>query len=224
MNTWTILFDIDGTLTTSNGAGAGAMETTVDQLFGIEKIPEISMHGRTDNSILHELFSTIDVKHDGTFDKFNEQYYLNLPRSLEHRNARLLPGVEPLLEELAGLKHVELGLLTGNLIQAAEIKLRHVGIEHFFSFGGYGDRHADRNDVAVEAVKNARDTIGERFSAEHLWVIGDTVNDIRCARHVGAKVVAVETGGGSAESLIEANPDVQMKDLTEAVDWCRQLN
>lgn len=223
MNTWTILFDIDGTLTTSSGAGAGAMETTVEQLFGIGEIPEIPMHGRTDNSILHELFAALDVQHDGTFDQFNQQYCLNLPRSLKDRNARLLPGVVPLLEQLAGLENVELGLLTGNLKQAAEIKLRNVGIDHFFSFGGYGDLHADRNDVAAEAVKNAREAIGDRFSAQYVWVIGDTANDIRCARHVGAKVIAVETGGGCAESLKAAGPDLQIRDLTDVKAWLNQL-
>ena len=223
MNTWTILFDIDGTLTTSSNAGMGAMETTVEQLFGISKVPDMSMHGRTDNSILHELFAAIDVEHDGTFDQFNQQYCLNLPRSLKDRNARLLPGVESLLEELAGLENVELGLLTGNLKQAAEIKLRHVGIDHYFSFGGYGDLHADRNDVAVEAVQNAREAMGDRFSDQYVWVIGDTPNDIRCARHVGAKVIAVETGGSSAESLRSADPDLQIRDLTEANAWCSKL-
>lgn len=224
MNTWTILFDIDGTLTTSSNAGMGAMATTVDQLFGISDFPEMSMHGRTDNGILHELFAAIDVQHDGNFDQFNQQYCLNLPRSLKDRNARLLPGVETLLEKLAGLEHVELGLLTGNLKQAAEIKLRHVGIDHYFSFGGYGDLHADRNDVAVEAMQNARDVIGGRFNAECVWVIGDTANDIRCARHVGAKVIAVETGGVSAESLKKAGPDLQLRDLTDANAWCGQLS
>ena len=223
MNTWTILFDIDGTLTTSSNAGMGAMETTVEQLFGINEVPELSMHGRTDNSILHELFAAIGVEHDGTFDQFNQQYCLNLPSSLNDRNARLLPGVEPLLEELAGLENVELGLLAGNLKQAAEIKIRHVGIEHYFSFGGYGDLHADRNDVAVEAVKNAREALGDRFSAQHVWVIGDTANDIRCARHVGAKVMAVETGGATPESLRAADPDLQIRDLTEANAWCSQM-
>ena len=223
MNTWTILFDIDGTLTTSSNAGMGAMETTVEQLFGISKVPDMSMHGRTDNSILHELFAAIDVEHDGTFDQFNQQYCLNLPRSLKDRNARLLPGVESLLEELAGLENVELGLLTGNLKQAAEIKLRHVGIDHYFSFGGYGDLHADRNDVAVEAVQNARETIGDRFSDQRVWVIGDTPNDVRCARHVGAKVIAVETGGSSVQSLRSADPDLQIRDLTEANAWCSKL-
>ena len=224
MNTWTILFDIDGTLTTSSGAGMGAMEVTVKQLYGIGGIPEISVHGRTDKSILHELFTAIEVEHDGTFEQFNQQYCLNLPQSLRDRDARLLPGVEPLLKELASLKHVELGLLTGNLKQAAEIKLRNVGIDHYFSFGGYGDHHADRNDVAVEAVENARAVIGNHFSAEHLWVIGDTANDIRCARHVGAKVIAVETGGESAELLEKAAPDLQMRDLTEAGNWCGRLS
>jgi len=184
----------------------------------------MSMHGRTDNSILHELFAAIDKEHDGNFDQFNQQYCLNLPDSLKDCNARLLPGVELLLEELAGLEHVELGLLTGNLKQAAEIKLRHVGIDRYFSFGGYGDLHADRNDVAVEAVQNAREAIGDRFSDQHVWVIGDTANDIRCARHVGAKVMAVETGGGSSELLKAAGPDLQIRDLTESKAWCDQLN
>ncbi len=223
MNTWTILFDIDGTLTTSSGAGMAAMEVTVGQLFGLSTIPSVPVHGRTDKSILHELFAAIDVPHDGTFDQFSERYCLNLPRSLEERNARLLPGVESLLEKLAGLKHVELGLLTGNLKQAAEIKLQHVGIDHFFSFGGYGDFHADRNDVAVDAIESARKSIGDRFSADHVWVIGDTVNDIRCARHVGAKVMAVETGGGNAAALKSAGPDLQLGDLTFAADWCQKL-
>ena len=223
MNTWTILFDIDGTLTTSSGAGAGAMEATVEQLFGINQIPDISMHGRTDNSILHELFAAIDVEHDGTFDQFTQQYCLNLPRSLKDRNARLLPGVDNLLEQLAGLEYVELGLLTGNIKQAAEIKLQNVGIDHYFSFGGYGDLHADRNDVAVEAVQKARKALGDRFSNEYVWVIGDTANDIRCARHVGAKVIAVETGGGCTESLRTADPDLQIPDLTDVKAWFNQL-
>jgi len=223
MNTWTILFDIDGTLTTSAGAGAGAMETTVQQLFGINEFPEISMHGRTDTGILHELFAAIGVEHDGTFDQFNQQYCLNLPGSLKDRDARLLPGVEPLLEELAGLEHVELGLLTGNIKRAAEIKLQNVGIDQYFSFGGYGDYHADRNDVAVEAVQNAREAIGDRFSSEYVWVIGDTANDIRCARHIGAKVIAVETGGGSPESLKAASPDLQLPDLNDVKVWLNQL-
>ena len=147
---------------------------------------------------------------------------MNLPQSLKDRNARLLPGVETLLEHLASLENVELGLLTGNLKEAAQIKLQNVGIDHYFSFGGYGDSHADRNDVAVAAVENARDTIAS-FSSDHVWVIGDTANDIRCARHVGAKVLAVETGGVSAESLRAADPDLQMRDLAAPQDWISKL-
>ena len=223
MNTWTILFDIDGTLTTSDGAGAGAMEFTVNQLFGIDSIPDIPMHGRTDKSILHELFASIEVEHDGKVDQFIERYLENLPRSLKDRDARLLPGVEPLLEELAGLKNVELGLLTGNLRRAAEIKLQNAGIDHYFSFGGYGDDHADRNNVAEQAVRDARAVIGDRFDSDYLWVIGDTPNDIRCARHINASVIAVGTGGGCEDSLRLAAPDLLISDLTDTQSWLQGI-
>ncbi len=201
----------------------GAMEKTVHQLYGIENVPDVPVHGRTDQSILQELFGAIEVKHDGSFEQFNQQYCSNLPDALRERNGRLLPGVRQVLDQLADLKHVALGLLTGNLQRAAEIKLQHVGIDHYFSFGGYGDHHADRNDVASTAIKEAREAIGDRFSAEHVWVIGDTPNDIRCARHISAKVLAVETGGGSTELLAAATPDLQISDLTRADDWCQSL-
>ena len=219
MSVWTVFFDIDGTLMTSSGAGMGAMEKTARQLYGVDNVPDVPVHGRTDQAILHELFEAIEVPHDGTFDEFNEQYCKNLSETLKTRNGRLLPGVLSLLEHLSERENVAMGVLTGNLEKAAEIKLRHIGVDHFFNFGGYGDQHHDRNDVAAEAVDSAKTYLQEKFEPQRAWVIGDTPNDVRCGRHINAKVVAVQTGGCSAEELADSSPDFQFADLTQVDAW-----
>ena len=204
---------------TSTGAGMGAMEKTARQLYGVDAVPDIPVHGRTDKAILHELFEAIAVPHNGTFDEFNEQYCRHLSETLKTRNGRLLPGVLSLLERLHECENVSLGVLTGNLKKAADIKLRHVGVDHFFHFGGYGDLHHDRNDVAAEALSKAQDFLQAQFDPQRTWVIGDTPNDVRCGRHIDAKVVAVQTGGSSAAELSKAAPDFQFADLTSVDAW-----
>jgi len=209
---------------TSAHAGTSAMAVTAKELFGVDEIAPLKVHGRCDRGILAELFQSLDVSYDRHHEEFCRRYYQNLPGSLIKNQGRLLPGVRKLLETLHAQSNVALGILTGNLQKAAEIKLKHVGVDQYFSFGGFGDEFADRNDVAAQAVQSAKITIKNRFSKEHIWVIGDTPNDIRCARSIGAKVLAVETGGGCSQSLSNAKPDLLCKDLSDCGMWLKSLN
>ena len=224
MKLWTILFDIDGTVMTSDHAGTSAMARTAKELFNVDEIEPLKVHGRCDRGILAELFESLGVSYDQHREEFCRRYYQNLPASLVENKARLLPGVKPLLEKLQQRDDVALGLLTGNLQKAAKIKLNHVQVDHFFNFGGYGDDFADRNDVAAQAVEFAKIALGETFSSSKIWILGDTLNDIRCARSVGAKVIAVETGGASPEELSSASPDLLLPDLQDCERWLDSLS
>ncbi len=95
-------------------------------------------------------------------------------------------------------------------------KLKHFGLAHFFKFGGYGDKHADRDDVARQAKRSAQATLGERFDAAKMWVVGDTVHDVRCARAIDSRVIAVETGGVDRDELASAQPDLLVETLTDS--------
>ncbi len=127
---------------------------------------------------------------------------------------RVLPGVVALLEALTARGDTALGLITGNVAQAAEHKLRHYELWHWFRFGGYGDEHLDRNDIAAAALAAARLHLGETVHRE-LVVIGDTPNDVRCARAIGALSVAVPTGNTSIDTLRTAEPDVLVESLED---------
>ena len=120
-----------------------------------------------------------------------------------------------LLEHLESHPEFSLGLLTGNAQIAAEAKLVHFGIDHYFRFGGFGDHDQDRNHVAQRAVQAARQQLGKDFDTERVWVIGDTVNDIRCSRAIGAQVLAVETGGVQRQELQSAAPNALFRDLSD---------
>ncbi len=220
---WTILFDIDGTLIRTQGVGMGAMGQTIRELYGDVNVPDISVHGRTDRGIIGEIFETLQMPLKGDIASFYRAYCKRLEAWIVNSEGYTLPGVEPVLEILDQDPDVALGILTGNVRRAAEIKLDRFGLREYFHFGGYGDEHADRNDVASAAWVSARNYLGKKFDPEKIWVIGDTRNDVRCARSINAKALAVETGGESSELLATSGPDMQLKNLERADAWLDTL-
>lgn len=220
---WTILFDIDGTLIRTHGAGLGAMGQTVVELFGEREIPPIRVHGRTDRGIVGELFERLEIDFGGDLSGFFEVYFQRLKTSLKKTGGVVLPGVMTLLDQLNNHPNVALGILTGNAEGAAEVKLNHFNLREYFLFGGYGDDHSDRNDVAAAALGAAKEFLGERFDSSKTWVIGDTSNDIRCARSINANVLAVATGGEQADDLAKSEPDLLKLDLSEMDSWLAKL-
>ena len=214
-----LLFDIDGTLLRAGNAGMKAVHETLVEMFGEVPESKVAVHGRTDHGIMTDVFDTLEKDYQHYRGEFDQLYWNKLPRVLGKSGGNLLPGVVELLEVLAAAPDVALGILTGNARVPADIKLKHFGIEGYFSFGGYGDNHSNRNQVAAEAVEAARSQLQESFNADRVWVIGDTVNDITCARSVGAKVIAVETGGGTHDELVLAAPDAIFADLLNVNDF-----
>jgi phosphoglycolate phosphatase-like HAD superfamily hydrolase len=212
-----LLFDIDGTLLNSGGAGQAAMEAAMRVEFGAARpVDGLRTAGRTDRAIAVDLFRIHGVAlDDEALSRFYRTYLAQLPLHLTERGGMVLPGVSPLLEALRRREDVLLGLLTGNYKEGARLKLGHHGLHEHFEFGGFGDRHLDRDDVAREALAEVHRRFNGSFDAERLWVIGDTPADVRCARAIGARVVAVATGQYKVDELRNAAPDLLFDDLAD---------
>ena len=108
-----------------------------------------------------------------------------------------------------------MGLLTGNVRACAQGKLGHYGLFEHFAFGGFGDHHFERDDVAREALGAVHTHLGTRVKTDRIWVIGDTPLDVQCARAIGAKVVAVATGVHTVAQLSECKPELTLADLSD---------
>lgn len=210
------LFDIDGTLLNSGGAGQAAMEAALKTMFGAhDPVHGISTAGRTDRAIVTDLFSFFEIDFsEAVWNEFLEAYLKELPTHLATRDGSVLPGVVEILEALDVREDVVLGLLTGNFARGAQAKLSHFQIDHYFPFGGFGDVHHHRNDVAREAVKMLKEYHPDPFHPDQVWVIGDTPADVECGRAIGAKVIAVATGLYSGEELQAAAPDFLFADFS----------
>ena len=151
--------------------------------------------------------------------RFLRGYLQRLERTLTTRRGALLPGVLPLLRAIRERSDIAMGILTGNVAAGARLKLEHYGIASFFDFGGYGDHHTDRGDIAADALGAAdaflRTTRRLPATPARTTVIGDTPEDVRCARSIAAKAIAVATGDSSLSELTAAAPDRAFSDLTD---------
>jgi phosphoglycolate phosphatase len=212
-----VLFDIDGTLVHTGGAGHLAFADAFADEFGVRDLSgAVPFAGRSDRAIAFELMKVHGVPAtEESWRRFRTSYLEHLPAALRRLEGRVLPGVTELLDELALHEHPLICLLTGNLRDGAVQKLTYYGLVDRFGFGGYGDVSDDRCDIAAAALAQAeRAANGKRLSGA--MVIGDTVHDISCARSINAFAVAVPTGNTPASELAAAKPDLLLDDLSDA--------
>lgn len=213
------LFDIDGTLIRTGGAGVAAFTRTGEEVFGVRNgTGHMKFAGRTDTSLVREFLGSHGMEpSEANFARFFERYLPVLEDLLGRHQGMRCPGVTDFLEDLRTLPHrPRIGLLTGNIRAGAEVKLRHYGLWEEFEMGAFGDDHECRNALAAVALERGRDLIGPDLQPDEVLVIGDTPHDIACARAVNAKVLAVGTGGASHDELMAARPDWLVSDLTRA--------
>ena len=211
------LFDIDGTLVDTGGAGMRALQEAAIECFGGEG-PPLDLAGSTDLGVLTGILAHFGRPHGKEEEAFFFSTYLrHLEWQLAHGGftGRVLPGAAELLEQLAGIPEVTVGLLTGNVADGAAAKMRHYGLLHHFAFGAYGCDHGDRNLLGPVALERAAIHAGRGFTAEETLVIGDTPKDIACARAMGARCLAVATGKFSAEQLRAGGADMVVQGLDD---------
>jgi len=211
------LFDIDGTLITSGGAGEQALIEAMRIRFGVtEDFSGIVLAGATDRAIARDLLKKNQLPDsDENVAALIDSYLQCLSERISRHNGRVLPGIFPLLEVLHGRADAVLGLLTGNVVRGAEIKLRHFAVWDFFEFGAFADDHLDRNKLGHFARDRAEEKHGEEFPPERIFVIGDTPRDIECGRAIGARTVAIATGQYSRTELATHSPDFLFDDMAD---------
>ena len=215
-----LLFDVDGTLLRSAGAGRRAVKAALERVYGTGAgIDAYDLGGKTDQRIVFDVleaagFARAAVKE--RLDDFFEVYARGLLEEIgDGRNVTTMPGVAALVPRLHQTPDVLLGLLTGNIEEGARIKLASTGLSPYFAVGAFGSDDVDRRRLPSLAARRAHALIGHAFPPEDVVVIGDTPLDIDCARAFGAVAVAVATGFHSASELARHEPDVLFEDFND---------
>ena len=212
-----VLFDIDGTLVSTGGAGARAFTRALHEVLNIaEGLAEVRLDGQTDYRILEAALKNagrLDVPGEAVRRRLYRRYVECLEEELaaSPEGYRVFRGVPELLAELAQSGWL-VGLATGNLVEGAWVKLRAGGLDRHFRFGGFGSDARERCDLIRVAVERSRDYNGSRHP-RHVFVVGDTPADIEHGHRAGAQVIAVATGGYSSSELMQFQPDLLVDSL-----------
>ncbi|KAA3657679.1 MAG: hydrolase [Calditrichaeota bacterium] len=218
-----LLFDIDGTLINSGGAGHRAMTKAFEAIFHVpDVLKNATLSGMTDKIIFKNACATGKITYNSNnLEMFRAVYleYLReeMPRS--HPDKAICPGVDVLLKKLVQYPDIHLGLLTGNFAEGARIKLDQFNLSGYFSFGAFGDDNHDRNLLYNYAVKRFEKKTGKRPQNDQVWIIGDTPRDIACARPHNALSLAVATGEYSREQLSREAPHFIMDNFSNVDEF-----
>ena len=207
-----ILFDIDGTLLRDGIASKIAFARALRETYNTTgPIQDFRFAGMTDPECVSSIMRLAGIEDAVIYQRRDEclrRYVEILAGEMrEHDDGHLFPGVRELLERLNKLDRVLVGLLTGNVLRGAELKLKRWNLEPYFRFGAFGDDHEDRAVLAQIALEKAKTLSGQPFTGAETTVIGDTPKDIACARAIGARAVAVATGSVARAELAAARPD-----------------
>ena len=212
-----VLFDIDGTLVHTGGAGVKAFARVFATEFGAaDGCERLKFAGRTDASLVREFFGLHRIAATpANFERFFDRYVHWLDHILATSPSEECPGVWKFIHELRELPRPPLlGLLTGNIRLGAEIKLRHFDLWDVFETGAFADDSEDRNQIAARARERGSRILGETLRGGQILVVGDTPFDIRCGQAIDAKILAVATGGATLEELKRHQPDWAVENLT----------
>ena len=218
-----LLFDIDGTLL---HVKRKFLRDVIDQILlelGIRRsiLDGMSFAGRTDKDIFSELVK-VEENTNGLFDRVKNLYIAHMQRALTHSQLSVIEGATEVIE-FARNEKLKMGLCTGNFKEVAYTKVKAAGFDDTFQFGGFGCNHRDRIYLPQDAHMEYESLTGVRPVPENYIVIGDTPNDVRCARYFGAKSVAVTTGGFSRVELEKHNPDLVLDHLGDTENWLPKL-
>ena len=217
-----VLFDIDGTLLWTDGAGRRAIHDALREVFGTIGPADYWFDGKTDRQIVRDLMrlegfddATIDERLPRVLERYVDSLHREL-KSRDHHPPRLLPGVAELLDALDGAPGIVLGLLTGNIAQGADAKLRAVSIDPTrFKVGAFGSDHELRPELPAIAHRRANEMMKLNLQGNAVVVIGDTPADIQCGRALGARAIGVATGRYSTEQLAEHGAAAVFENLSD---------
>jgi len=223
-----VLFDIDGTLVLTGGAGVRAMTRACDEIVGSSNaLHGVAVAGRTDWIILSDALERMGRDLDAQlFAALRDRYVTYLRDEIQvpgHGVKAVMPGIQALLDDLQARDGVYLGLLTGNFEAGARIKLEYFDLWRYFQCGAFGDDAADRNALVPFAVSRAREGGVPDLAPHDILVVGDTPHDIACARAVGATPVAVATGMFTTEQLRDSGADIVFRDLSDTAAFTTLL-
>jgi len=219
-----LLFDIDGTLLVParRGVYREQIRTALIEIFGTAgSIDEVSFGGKTDRQILREALEHEGIGPERIREALPEveARFTGILRTMQSEGAvfNCCPGVETLLERLSRESRYLISLLTGNVELLAQAKLESIGLSRYFSYrGAFGSDEEDRLLLPAIAARRIAEALGANgLGPEQFIIIGDTPRDIACARHFGARVIAVASGGSSMEELAASEPDLLLADLSD---------
>lgn len=215
-----LLFDIDGTLIVTGGAGAASWRLAFDELYGVPAdIGQFTDVGMTDPDVGRKTFAAVLGRQPerAEFTKLMERRLHYLHQTVaDSTDYRVLPGVEQLLPRLIDQGYL-LGLVTGNVEAAAHIKLHRARLNRFFSFGGYGSDSTDRPELTLIALRRANLVYGEDITRDRCLAIGDTPHDVEAAHAVGVACVGVGSHHYTADQLHDAGADFAITSLEDAL-------
>ena len=221
-----LLFDIDGTLVTSNGIGRTLLNETLEALHGAHVSTNgIAFSGRTDRYIVSEALRSIvsPDRLDAQVAQALEAFVQRAEGRIGPMDIRELPGVRRLLSRLQLDSRVQLGLVTGNMERTAYQKLSVVGLDAYFPFGAFGRDHADRNELPPVAVRRAMAHGNRQYAGHQVVIIGDSAHDVRCAHASGAYAVAVASGWTPREALAAEDPHLLLDDLADVDGFYQEV-
>jgi phosphoglycolate phosphatase-like HAD superfamily hydrolase len=222
-----VLFDIDGTLLRVGSVNRRVLGDALIEVYGTEgSTGRHDFSGKMDGAIIYEVLENAGLERreiTERFERARETYIALFRERTLPSDITLLDGVRELLDELSGLQGVHLGLLTGNFEESGRHKLKLPGIDHFFPFGAFADDALLRTELPPIALDRATRLTGTNFSPSEIVIIGDTEHDIKCARVLDARSIAVATGNFSMQELAAHNPGALFENFAATGDVVTEI-